>query len=122
MVEPVAMLLNGRGHRTVRAHQAGLATAEDADVAEYCLTNNLVVVTFDLDFRKAMLRAGCRCLCIRGRELTARERLADGYSRVIELFETGVHLVTLPTTGDAFEGKTPAKLAKRSRRRRRRGR
>lgn len=58
MVADVAMFLNGRGHRNVGAAAAGLATADDRDVVEYCLTNDLIVVTFDLDF-------GMRC-CGRG--------------------------------------------------------
>jgi predicted nuclease of predicted toxin-antitoxin system len=105
MVAEVAAYLNGRGHRNVGAKAAGLADADDPDVVEYCLTNDLVVVTFDLDFRDAVLRAGCRCLCIRAPELTARERLAAQYDDVIQLLLNGAHLATLPARGAPFEGR-----------------
>ena len=105
MVADVAMFLNGRGHRNVGAAAAGLATADDRDVVEYCLTNDLIVVTFDLDFRDAVLRAGCRCLCIRTPELTARERLAVQYSEILRIFVDGGRLATIPQRGDAFEGR-----------------
>jgi predicted nuclease of predicted toxin-antitoxin system len=105
MVADVAAYLNGRGHRNVGARAAGLAGAEDSDVAEYCLTNKLVIVTFDLDFRDSVLRAGCPCLCIRGRELTAKERLASQYRDVVQLLTAGARLVTRPAKGAAFEGR-----------------
>jgi hypothetical protein len=34
-------------------------------------------------------------------ELTARERLAAQYEHVIELLVSGVHLATIPVSGDA---------------------
>jgi predicted nuclease of predicted toxin-antitoxin system len=107
MVADVATYLNGRGHRNVGARAAGLAEAEDSDVAEYCLTNKLVIVTFDLDFRDSVLRAGCPCLCIRGRELTARQRLAAEYKHVVQLLTAGAPLVTVPDKGAAFQGRRP---------------
>jgi predicted nuclease of predicted toxin-antitoxin system len=108
MVADVATYLNGRGHRNVGAAAAGLATADDRDVVEYCLTNDLIVVTFDLDFRDAVLRAGCRCLCIRTPELTARERLAVQYDTVMQIFIHGARLATIPTRGEAFAGRRPS--------------
>jgi predicted nuclease of predicted toxin-antitoxin system len=108
MVADVATYLNGRGHRNIGAAAAGLATAEDRDVVEYCLTNDLIVVTFDLDFRDAVLRAGCRCLCIRTPELSARERLAAQYKPVTRILREGGRLATVPAQGDAFEGRRPA--------------
>lgn len=120
MVADVAAYLNGRGHRNVGARAAGLAGAEDSDVVEYCLTNNLVVVTFDLDFRDSVLRAGCRCLCIRTPELTARERLTAQYNEVVQLLASGARLVTLPAKGAAFEGRRAPPPPIRSTRGRRR--
>jgi predicted nuclease of predicted toxin-antitoxin system len=108
MVADVATYLNGRGHRNIGAAAAGLASADDGDVVEYCLTNDLIVVTFDLDFRDAVLRAGCRCLCIRTPELTARERLAAHYDSVVRILAQGSRLATVPARGEAFEGRRPA--------------
>jgi hypothetical protein len=57
MVEHVALLLIGRGYRIVRASEAGLSASPDGDVIEYALVDDLVVVTFDPDFR-SKVRAG----------------------------------------------------------------
>ena len=51
MVEPVAALLNGRGHPVRRAREVGLAAEEDIVIIEYALETDLVIVTFDPDFR-----------------------------------------------------------------------
>jgi predicted nuclease of predicted toxin-antitoxin system len=99
MVEPVARLLNGRGHRTVRARDAGLATEPDEILVDYALANDLVVVTFDPDLRTRVRRRGCPCLHIRTPEITAAERLRQHYEAIITLFREGHPLVTLPLEG-----------------------
>jgi predicted nuclease of predicted toxin-antitoxin system len=99
MVEPVALLLVGRGHVVIRARDAGLADAADNVLVEYALIENLVVVTFDPDIRRAIRRCGARCLHIHPPELTARARLAGHYREVIQHFAERGHLVTLPRKG-----------------------
>ena len=86
MVEPVVLLLNGRGHRVVRARDAGIEAEDDQTLVEYALANHLVVVTFDRDLRDKTLRGGCRCLQIRPPERTARDRLAAAYAAVADCF------------------------------------
>lgn len=112
MVEPVARLLNGRGHRVVRARDAGLAAEQDADIIEYCLRNELVVVTFDGDFRDSALRAGCRCVHIRHPEITARGRLREHMDGLMALLDAGVRLATLPSSGPPHEGRRPVQPRK----------
>ena len=99
MVEPVATLLNGRGHPVRRAREVGLDKEADIVVIDYALIANLVIVTFDPDFRSSARRQGARCLHIRPPERTARRRLSDRYSEVVDLFWEGAVLVTLPTEG-----------------------
>jgi predicted nuclease of predicted toxin-antitoxin system len=99
MVEPVALLLIGRGHRVIRARDAGLAAEEDVVLIDYALVDDLVIVTFDPDFRRAIRRRGGRCLHVRDPERTARARLAKYYREVIRLFEGRARLVTLPSEG-----------------------
>jgi predicted nuclease of predicted toxin-antitoxin system len=110
MVDPVADLLMGRGHPVVRARDAGLADAEDWVIAEYAQANasDMVVVTFDIDFRNSLRRRDCRCLHIRGRERTARARLADYYREVVLLIGAGQRLVTLPSEGPPVGAPIPA--------------
>lgn len=103
MVEPVAELLNGHGHPVRRVREIGLADAADAIVADYADANNLVVVTFDRDFRNALVRRGCRCLHIEGQERTARRRLADHYRSVVDLFSNGKREVILQADGPTRE-------------------
>jgi predicted nuclease of predicted toxin-antitoxin system len=100
MVEPVARLLTGRGHRVVRARDAGLADEEDWVVVEYALIDDLVIVTFDPDFRRSIVRRGARCLHVRTPERTARQRLADHYYGVVKHFNERARLVTLPADGE----------------------
>lgn len=99
MVEPVALLLNGRGHRVIRAREAGLSAEEDGVIADYALVADLIVVTFDPDFRGAIRRRGGRCLHVRDPERTARRRLATHFQEVVTLFAGGARLVTLPRDG-----------------------
>ena len=96
----------GRGHPVIRARDAGLADAEDGVIADYALGADveLVVVTFDIDFRNTLRRRGCRCLHIRPPERTARDRLAARYEEVIELLAQGERLVTLPNDGVPVSG------------------
>ena len=101
MVEPVAAFLNGRGHRTLRARQVGLAADDDAVVAEYARANDLVVVTFDYDLRSSVLRRGCRCLHVLPREATARRRVTLAYEDVVARFAQGCQLVTVTKDGRA---------------------
>jgi predicted nuclease of predicted toxin-antitoxin system len=96
MVDPVADLLNGRGHPVRRARQLGLADVEDIVVIEYALLKDMVIVTFDPDFRSSARRQGARCLHIRTPERTARRRLTASYDSVVDLFWDGALLVTLP--------------------------
>jgi len=100
MVEPVAALLNGRGHPVRRARDVGLADEADIVIIDYALEFDLVIVTFDRDFRSAVQRQGARCLHIRPPERTARRRLREEYEAVIALFLGGALLVTLPREGD----------------------
>jgi hypothetical protein len=99
MVEPVALLLNGRGHVVVRARDAGLDRDADNVVVEYALIENLVVFSFDPDIRRVIRRCGARCLHIHPPERTARERLAEHYRGVVRHFNARAHLVTLPRSG-----------------------
>jgi predicted nuclease of predicted toxin-antitoxin system len=101
MVEPVALLLEGRGHRVTRARDAGLASEDDPIVIDYALVDDLVVVTFDPDFRAAIRRRGeGRCLHIHAPERTARERVAEHYHEIVRLFEEErARIVTLPANG-----------------------
>ena len=100
MVETVALLLEGRGHRVIRAREAGLGAEDDAIVAEYALIGELVIVTFEPDFRRRARRGGPRCLHIRTPERTARERLAGHYREVKRHFDERAQLVTLPSSGE----------------------
>jgi predicted nuclease of predicted toxin-antitoxin system len=84
-----------------RVREIGLADAADAIVGDYADANDLVVVTFDRDFRNALVRRGCRCLHIEGQERTARRRLADHYRSVVDLFYNGKREVVLPANGPA---------------------
>jgi predicted nuclease of predicted toxin-antitoxin system len=99
MVEPVVRYLNGKGHRMLRARDLGLANAEDADLVEYALYNELIIVTFDPDLRDSSLRGGCQCLHIRPRESTARERLKGCYADVVAALRAGSKLVTIDAKG-----------------------
>ena len=99
MVEPVTALLMGRGHPIVRARDAGLASESDQVLIEYALARRLVVVTFDRDFRSAVVRGGCRCLHILPPERSARQRLAAHYSETIRLLFGAARLVSLPSDG-----------------------
>jgi predicted nuclease of predicted toxin-antitoxin system len=65
MVDQVATLLIGRGHPVRRLREVGLANEEDLIVAEYAIETDLVIVTFDPDFRSSAVRKGARCLHIR---------------------------------------------------------
>jgi hypothetical protein len=38
MVEPVVLLLNGRGHRIIRARDAGIEAEDDQTLVEYALS------------------------------------------------------------------------------------
>ncbi|MDQ6879699.1 MAG: hypothetical protein M3082_18760 [Candidatus Dormibacteraeota bacterium] len=104
MVEPVALLLNGRGYRTIRARDAGLATESDEILVEYAWANDLVVVTFDPDLRSSVRRRGCRCLYVRTPEITALDRLREHFRAVIDLLQEGRPLVTLPLDGPPTAG------------------
>ena len=86
MVEPVVLLLNGRGHRVVRAREAGIEAEDDQTLVEYALANRLAVVTFDKDLRDKSLRGGCKCLHIRPPERTARDRIATAYTEIVDCF------------------------------------
>jgi hypothetical protein len=103
MVEPVAELLMGRGHPVRRVRDVGLAAADDSDVSAYALANDLVVVTFDRDFRNSLTRRGCRCLHIEGPERTARARIGEHHRSVVDLFYDGKREVLLPSDGPALE-------------------
>jgi hypothetical protein len=99
MVEPVVLLLNGRGHPIVRAREAGIEAEDDQTLVEYALARGLVIVTFDRDLCNKVIRGNCRCLHVRTPEKTARQRLADGYSQIVALFDQGCALVTLVSDG-----------------------
>jgi hypothetical protein len=102
MVEPVVLLLNGRGHRIIRARTAGIDAEDDQTLVEYAVAQSLVVVTFDRHLRDKTRRGGCRCLHVRPPERSARERLAGAYDEVIRLFtEDTCELVTLAADGSA---------------------
>jgi predicted nuclease of predicted toxin-antitoxin system len=99
MVDPVADLLQGRGHPVRRVREVGLATDDDAIIADYAVAYELVLVTFDPDLRRSVVRRDARCLHIRGRERTARDRLANYYRETVGFFWQGARLVTLPSNG-----------------------
>lgn len=99
MVDPVADLLIGRGHPVRRVREVGLAREDDAIIADYAFAYGLVIVTFDNDLRRSAVRREARCLHIRGRERTARDRLAAHYRDVVALLWQGELLVTLPRAG-----------------------
>lgn len=42
--------LRDLGYEAIRANEAGLAGAKDAEIMEYAANNDMVVVTADLDF------------------------------------------------------------------------
>ncbi|WP_338198355.1 DUF5615 family PIN-like protein [Candidatus Nephthysia bennettiae] len=98
MVEPVADLLNGRGHLVTRVRDVGLSDATDEVISEYALTFDLVIVTFDRDFRNSARRRGARCLHIRPPELNAADRLRKYFDETIELLGTS-GFVVLPPKG-----------------------
>jgi predicted nuclease of predicted toxin-antitoxin system len=101
MVEPVALDFNGRGHPIRRARDVGLAADDDIVIIDYALASgNLVIVTFDPDFRSAARRQAARCLHIRDPERTARRRVGEHYERIVAHFWEGATLVTLPRTGE----------------------
>jgi predicted nuclease of predicted toxin-antitoxin system len=104
MVEPVALYLMGRGHPIRRARGVGLADALDITITDYALARDLVIVTFDPDFRSSARRQGARCLHIQHPERTARERLRSYYREVVDLFWGGASLVTLPRNGPPVGG------------------
>jgi len=99
MVDPVADYLQGNGHPVRRGRSVGLADEEDSVVADYAIVEDLVIVTFDTDFRSAARRKGARCLHIRPPERTARERLREHYREIVDLIWDGADLVTLPPDG-----------------------
>lgn len=99
MVEPVVLLINGRGYRIRRARDAALADEDDQTLVEYCLRWNLVLVTFDADLRDKGMRGRCRVLHIKTPERSARDRLAAAMDRVVGRFMAGDRLVTLRRDG-----------------------
>lgn len=99
MVEPVALLINGRGNRVWRAREVGLDKEDDQVLVEYVLGYDLVLVTFDNDLRDKARRGGCQVLHIRTPEITARERLAAAYENVRAPLAAGRRLVTLHRDG-----------------------
>jgi predicted nuclease of predicted toxin-antitoxin system len=98
----VGCLLVGRGHRVHEIRGTDLQIAGDPELARYAADWNLVIVTFDSDFRHASQPHGCRCLLIKPFELTARERFAQHYREVISLFATGSRFVVLPARGRPY--------------------
>lgn len=104
MVEPVVSLLNGRGHRVLRARDVGVEKEEDQVLVEYALANRLTVVTFDRDLRDSVVRSGCPCLHIRPPERTARSRAAAAYEPIRSALEAGHRLVTVTRTGKVLAG------------------
>jgi Domain of unknown function (DUF5615) len=103
MVEPVVDLLTGHGHKVTRVRDAGLATDDDAVVAEYALSFDLVVVTFDYDLRNRAVRGGAACLHIPPPERTAYARVQDHYSALADLLKGAPHsLVVLPRNGPPY--------------------
>ena len=105
MVEPVVRLINGRGYRIRRARDVGLADEDDQAVVEYCLSAELVLVTFDADLRDKALRGLCRVLHVKAPERTARERLAVVMSDVVQFFAHGRRLVTVRRDGTVDAGR-----------------
>jgi predicted nuclease of predicted toxin-antitoxin system len=99
MDDAVIRYLRGRRHRVVLVRDVGLAGEDDEPVVQYALANDLVAITFDADFRRNLLRAGCRCVWIRFPESTARQRLRDGYVAVMALLEAGQPLVRIQPSG-----------------------
>jgi predicted nuclease of predicted toxin-antitoxin system len=103
MVEPVALLLIGRGHPVTRARDVGLDDDEDVVIADYVLERgDLIVVTFDHDFRRSVVRKGCRCLHIRAPERTARDRLSDAHREVVARYAAGERDVRLLASGGVW--------------------
>jgi len=124
MVEGVALYLQGKGHPIARARDAGLAKADDSDSAAYALARDLVVVTFDYDFRRLAFELGCSVLHVRAPENTARRRIALELGNILALLEHArPQLVTvLPKEGLTVSGRSSARRAPpsgRSRRQRR---
>jgi predicted nuclease of predicted toxin-antitoxin system len=99
MVEPVAMLINGRGYRVRRARDVGLADEDDQVIVEYCLSRDLVLVTFDSDLRDKARRGQCQVLHIRAPERTARQRLAAVIEVVTAQLARGYPLITVRSDG-----------------------
>ena len=99
MVEPVTLLINGRGYRVRRAREVGLADEDDQALVEYCLAWDLVLVTFDPDLRNKALRGQCQVLHVRTPERTARQRLADAMDVIVARLNLGHRLVSLRRDG-----------------------
>lgn len=99
MVEPVTLLINGRGYRVRRAREVGLADEDDQALVEYCLAWDPVLVTFDPDLRNKALRGQCQVLHVRTPERTARQRLADAMDAIVARLNLGHRLVTLKRDG-----------------------
>lgn len=79
----------------------GLADARDIDLREVCHAHTpaLTVVTFDGDFKDAVLRGGIAVLYLRPPETTCRTRLTEHLEVVEEMLRAGRRLVTLPKHG-----------------------
>ena len=99
MVESVVRLVNGRGYRIRRAREVGLADEDDQTLVEYCLSWELVLITFDSDLRDKALRGRCRVLHIKTPERSARDRLAVAIDEVVRFFLRGSRLVTVRRNG-----------------------
>lgn len=103
MVEQVAELLQGRGHRVVRARAAGLAKAADPEIAAYARSMELILVTFDRACARAAVRQGGRALYVQMPEQKARATVSQHYGEVVDLLGSGAKLVTLPREGPPRE-------------------
>jgi predicted nuclease of predicted toxin-antitoxin system len=102
MVAPVADFLQGNGHPVRRARDVGLADEEDSVLPDYAIVEELVIVTFDRDFRSSARRKHARCVHIHPPERTAKDRVARHYREVVRLIWSGAELVTLPADGPPF--------------------
>lgn len=79
-----------------RARDVGLSDETDVVIVEYALGEDLVIVTFDPDFRSSAMRKGSRCLHIRPPNEPRGAESATTTTRLSCSFGTGQRSLRFP--------------------------